>query len=572
MKRTSLFFSLMSAALLAVLASCTSSAPATLPAALPASVTSTAVAKFPSSATPGRKTELATPAAVSPTGQPTTPTPIPTLEPSLTPAPTPFPTLAASGPYLAYLRNDGDRQHVVVRDSKGVGCKETTLPKSSFVPDLAAMVSPSGEWLTFYSGTASRSDSDTGPYDLSLDLLRLTDGQVFTITALLSPDYPNNFQKNAELLSKSDPKRFPLTDQLVTDLQGAFMSGIYSSAWSPDSRYLAFAGEMDGPSSDLYIYDLRSHTIRRLSDGLGEIQEITWSPDGRWIVHGSAYYSGEGMAPDFFVARADGSGVKPIGGGKYSAGWLSPSENLRYSGANGPGTFGLQKVNIETGQVIDWWSPPFWPFAYNKAHNLLAVWTMGDMVTAPGLYLVAPPANRLTPLTGLNGHVVDSIEGLSDSVNLFAATDATNATALLIRADRTTTQVGDTCHSIAVSPDGRLLALYEPGLTLYSSSGTLVRSVAVQPVVGPHVEWSPDSKGLLLSGEPGLYYVPAAEGEVAPVAPYLKSCRIAWQPDSGGAFFTSGTDLFHWNVGDAQPTLADPNVSRECEFEWVWLK
>jgi hypothetical protein len=55
-------------------------------------------------------------------------------------------------------------------------------------------------------------------------------------------------------------------------------------AWEPGGRYLAFVGAMDGPTSDLYLYDTESGKIRRLTDGEAQAVFPTWSWDGEYIL------------------------------------------------------------------------------------------------------------------------------------------------------------------------------------------------------------------------------------------------------------------------------------------------
>ena len=55
-------------------------------------------------------------------------------------------------------------------------------------------------------------------------------------------------------------------------------------AWQPGGRYLAFVGAMDGPTSDLYLYDTESGGIRRLTDGESHAVFPTWSWDGEFIL------------------------------------------------------------------------------------------------------------------------------------------------------------------------------------------------------------------------------------------------------------------------------------------------
>ena len=72
---------------------------------------------------------------------------------------------------------------------------------------------------------------------------------------------------------------------------------------------------MDGLSSDLYLYDSVSGTIKRLSSGPEEVQWISWSPDGKWILDGSSYSVGEGMQYDIYATSVDGATVKQLSKG-----------------------------------------------------------------------------------------------------------------------------------------------------------------------------------------------------------------------------------------------------------------
>jgi WD40-like Beta Propeller Repeat/Peptidase of plants and bacteria len=69
---------------------------------------------------------------------------------------------------------------------------------------------------------------------------------------------------------------------------------IFGPTWAPDGGAIAFTG-MSGGVMDLYIYDLRSGTQRRVTnDAFADLQPA-WSPDGRRIV----------FATDRFTTRLD---------------------------------------------------------------------------------------------------------------------------------------------------------------------------------------------------------------------------------------------------------------------------
>jgi hypothetical protein len=55
--------------------------------------------------------------------------------------------------------------------------------------------------------------------------------------------------------------------------------------WSPDDRYLVFVAALDGPSSDLYVYDASAHQITRITSEPQEVARPLWTPDGGQIIY-----------------------------------------------------------------------------------------------------------------------------------------------------------------------------------------------------------------------------------------------------------------------------------------------
>ena len=263
--------------------------------------------------------------------------------------------MATSGPYLAYLNQAGDQVEIVLLDADGSGQKRIPYPPdaasgNTWLP-LSNVLSPDGEWLAYYSGSAGTYFGKIGPdtADLTLHLMSLADGSHRVVTLLLSNGYPNIFTKAAQELGQAD-----ITAET---LQQAFISGIMQSAWSPDSRYLAFAGQMDGLSSDLYLYDTVANTIERLSSGPQEVQWVSWSPDGKWVLDGSAYAVGEGMQYNIYATSVDGATIKQLSRGTpqvvTSTDWLDDHRYFDSNGANGPGSYDLKLVDVNTGKTAE---------------------------------------------------------------------------------------------------------------------------------------------------------------------------------------------------------------------------
>lgn len=95
-------------------------------------------------------------------------------------------------------------------------------------------------------------------------------------------------------------------------------------AWSPDGRYLAFSRarcapyeciEVDNPT-EIFVLDLRTKKLRRLTQNMNYDGEPEWSPDGRLLL----FVRETGL----FTMSPDGSHVNPLIGGAWSSPRWSP--------------------------------------------------------------------------------------------------------------------------------------------------------------------------------------------------------------------------------------------------------
>lgn len=72
--------------------------------------------------------------------------------------------------------------------------------------------------------------------------------------------------------------------------------------WSPDGKMLAFIKVSDVSKADVYVYEVNTGKIHKVSQGNGSDIEPTWSPDCKSIL----YYGEKGL----YIAAADGTGSK----------------------------------------------------------------------------------------------------------------------------------------------------------------------------------------------------------------------------------------------------------------------
>ena len=77
--------------------------------------------------------------------------------------------------------------------------------------------------------------------------------------------------------------------------------------WSPDSKYLAFVISMSG-NPDIYIYNLKTKKITRLTDHYGIDTEPAWSPNGKRLL----FTSNRSGSPQIFEVKISNKRVKRL--------------------------------------------------------------------------------------------------------------------------------------------------------------------------------------------------------------------------------------------------------------------
>lgn len=125
---------------------------------------------------------------------------------------------------------------------------------------------------------------------------------------------------------------------------GEFDGQVLAPRFSNDGNKIAFS-IIRGGNTDVYVMDLRSRQITRLTSDPGIDTSPSFSPDGSQIV----FTSDRSGSARLYIMRSDGSGQRPIsrGGGIYTAPSWSPTGNLIAFTKQGGGRFSTGVMNAD---------------------------------------------------------------------------------------------------------------------------------------------------------------------------------------------------------------------------------
>ena len=195
--------------------------------------------------------------------------------------------------------------------------------------EIKQAIQPTGNHVVFLT---------PGDYDfhhLALNLLSLPDGKITKITDLTSAAT----EAYADL-SPGDPGFEAMRAIGETT----------SYAWSPDGTRLAFSGVMDGPSADIYLYDVSTGAITRVSQDPAQDFAPSWSPDGEHLLYLAAESFGTGAGWSMSgIWAADGAGANAAEllatntAGEEIVGWLDNTTAVLATWAQ---PCGLQRLRL----------------------------------------------------------------------------------------------------------------------------------------------------------------------------------------------------------------------------------
>jgi hypothetical protein len=243
---------------------------------------------------------------------------------------TPSPTSLANSPVPLQLNPDGSwliyptTGDIKAANADGSG---NVLIAPTSIKDLVASEPDIPSGVSPYSRLIAHRKNSADGMGWELEIIHLPDLSKETITPLISVSNLASME--------TDPVQAMLLTSAI-----AFESPVQ---WSPDGRYLAFVAALDGPSSDLYVYDTVSQKITHATSGDLEVARPTWTSDGSEIIYQVVTTFGTGAGWTANSVRA----VKPDGS----------DDRLIYKNPNGTGpeTFlGISRGNIA---LVDHFDP-----------------------------------------------------------------------------------------------------------------------------------------------------------------------------------------------------------------------
>jgi len=466
---------------------------------------------------------------------PPTATATQTIAPSETPLPTQtaitiatsYPPLQTDGPYLLYSM---DWKTLTMLNADGKGRKQFQLPNKGFVRDLKKAVSPDGKWLAYYTGSSIEE-----PYDLALHILNLEAQTTIPIATLIAPGFPENLDP----VKTSDPIELEGCNSgpcRISIIQLAFHEGIESMDWSPDSQALAFAAQIDGPSSDVYLYEIQDKAIHRLVSDLENVWQIDWSPNGKRILYQNSTAGVTYTSRYVYVVDPKNSATqspKSIYGGLFwnKHGWIAEDLFLVSSGGEGAPPQNIRYINTDTQQVTELWPDEAQYVSIDPVKQQIILARSGfDRPEVQGIYIVSTDGSYKKISEGF--YYLFEKQDFSD---LYFGLDGL---------------ANETYQLIGIRPDSSIISF----------------SRRVSYDAPPQV--SPDKKWIVISDDKETEIYDAILNLINTIDLYAE--EIIWTPDSTGVFLINSGASYYLPISNREPI--NINLCDDCyPFDYVWL-
>lgn len=240
-------------------------------------------------------------------------------------------SLNVSG-YIVYKGESG------VWITNALGSSPVQLSAHENRGDLRRAISPGGDKIALL---------ETGDDGLNLVIVQIPSGERETVAQVLALSREEN-------IKNTSPKAFALYAIIDYD----------SVAWQPgEGRLLAFTAAIEGPTSDLYLYDTQTKDVTRLTDGYSQAVSPSWSLDGRYILHygvswvqpfGGAIGGHNRFDGVWAVDVSNGEIItqpKPEGVALHFVGWQDDLHYITFDSSEDCGAQNLRSIEVATGDA-----------------------------------------------------------------------------------------------------------------------------------------------------------------------------------------------------------------------------
>lgn len=414
------------------------------------------------------------------------PVPTQTEIPTETLMPISVPTqipLSVEGPWLVFrdtMIGSNDEVYGVNADGTGL----SLLLGGYFVGQIAG--SPTGDLL---AAIVYRTEK----LSHKLLLMKLPEGEIVREVPLFS-------------FYETQPESF---DDGPTGPKGGIFGDVQ---WSPDGRYLAFMGAIDGPTSSLYIYDSVDDVVKQLSENEYHAVAPIWSPDGQQIVFQEVVnFHGRSMN-GMWVASIEEAEAELLYDStecyaEHIMGWVG---NDRFVADYGGGISRKEIcfVDLESGNVQILFPDPFLFGTLDTNSGAVVIYPHSNFPNStydlnPGLYLVSPEITtpKLIHTTDYPPLVQWDVKKELFVSEFECETDPGLAMAFDSSGEKTCTPK---LRNENFSPNKQFYLDRDEELMVFEANGEKLGAVSDLPC---GAIWSPDSKGFFIESDETIFYV-----------------------------------------------------------------
>ncbi len=295
--------------------------------------------------------------------------------------------------------------------------------------------------------------------------------------------------------------------------------GEQTPEWSPNGRYLAFVALLDATSSDLFIYDARDGSLRRLTNGPDWVGPIEWSPDGTQIImqellnEGEFFFAPSSKPPSsVWSVSASTNEIKLL----YSTGdphtrqnilrWLDDKRFIAYEGflVNADQARNLRFVDMEAGINRILFDGEFVMESFDPIHQVFAVYELDTEKYPQGIYLISMRNGTIRRLDGPPYNL--SFPEWDENTGLFVSSDACKNDPHSLQAfdyqgnykcvPKSTPTPAPLETANYPAPNGKLIIFVKDGLWLETDGKP---TVPVSQEIASDVIWCPDSNCFFFS-------------------------------------------------------------------------